>query len=507
MPTWLGIDIGSASVKVALVRSTYRKLAVSRVATTDIVSSDGVAAAVRAAVTEVVGGHPGGGDAVAVAVDGRRVAVHNLRLPAAAGKQLAEVLSFELEAQVPFDLDGSVFDWIVLDREGDSGELAIIAAVARVEDVRFRIELVREAINMEPERVAVGAFALAALADHVGPMSEHASVAIVDLGANASDVLILERGQPVFARTVSTGTGGLPEAAGPLARDITLSVAAHRAQGGNAPEHVYLCGGGAFASGAESFLSGALNLPVHVMPAPSLDLTDLDASEVAGLPRYAKAVALALSLAGRGSGLNLRRGPLVFERGFAWVRERIPVLAGLLSVIAVSFMFSAWARFHVVSAERRSLEGALASVTQEVLGTRVSTASDAQELLAKEAALNDEDPMPHADAFDIMVRLSDAVPPSMKHDIEELSVQKGHILVRGVVGSIPDAQSIQATLAEDRCLSDVKLKSTTQAVGSDRQKYLLEFELKCPEDIKPVSKKKGESAAAGSALTSSSGGK
>jgi general secretion pathway protein L len=198
----------------------------------------------------------------------------------------------------------------------------------------------------------------------------------------------------------------------------------------------------------------------------------------------------------------------VFERGFGWVRERIPVLAGLLSVIAFGFMFSAWARLHVAAQERRALEGALASVTQEVLGSQATSAGEAQGLLAKEAALNDEDPMPHADAFDIMVRLSDAVPPSMKHDIEELDVQKGHVLVRGVVGSIPDAQSIQSTLAEDRCLSDVKLKSTTQAVGSDRQKYLLELDLKCPEDAKPATKKKkGETPSTDGALSSPSEGK
>jgi general secretion pathway protein L len=361
---------------------------------------------------------------------------------------------------------------------------------------------------MEPERVAVGAFALAGLAGHVGPLTEYGSVAVVDLGSAASDVLFLEHGEAVFARTVSTGTGGLPEAASPLARDIALSVAAHRAQGGLAPEHVYLCGDGAFASGAEPFLSGALNLPVHVMPPPDLDVSALSTSDVADLPRYAKAMAIALSLAGRGSGLNLRRGPLVFERGFGWVREKIPVLAGLLSVIVFGFVFSAWARLHVATAERRALEGALASVTQEVLGTQATSASEAQSLLLKEAALNDEDPMPHADAFDIMVRLSDAVPPSMKHDIEELDVQKGHVLVRGIVGSIPDAQSIQATLAEDRCLSDVKLKSTTQAVGSDRQKYLLELDLKCPEDAKPTTKKKkGEASSTDGALSSPVEGK
>jgi general secretion pathway protein L len=115
--------------------------------------------------------------------------------------------------------------------------------------------------------------------------------------------------------------------------------------------------------------------------------------------------------------------------------------------------------------------------------------------------------MPHADGFDVMVRLSQAIPTSMKHDIEELDVQKGHVTVRGIVGSIPDAQQITSTLQEDRCLGDVKLKSTTQAVGSDRQKYVLEFDLKCPEDMKAAPKKKGDTPSGASASAVGSGGK
>ena len=79
--------------------------------------------------------------------------------------------------------------------------------------------------------------------------------------------------------------------------------------------------------------------------------------------------------------------------------------------------------------------------------------------------------------------------------------------MRGIVGSIPDAQAIEATLADDKCLSDVKIKSTTQAVGTDRQKYVLEFDLKCPEDVKAAPKKKGETSTGASAAASGSGGK
>jgi general secretion pathway protein L len=342
---------------------------------------------------------------------------------------------------------------------------------------------------------------------YIPGLADGGTVAIVDLGAKASEVLLLEDGEPVSARTLSTGTSGLPASAQRLARDLRTSFAAHQAQGGRAPTRVYLCGGGAFASGAEGFLSGSLDIPVQALPEPQLEGTTLDPAAARELPKYAKSIALALSLAGRGAGLNLRRGPLAYERGFAWVREKIPVLAGLAAVILVSFVFSAWARLHAVHKERDALQDALGQVTKEVLGTEATTAQDAQDLLTKETSLGDEDPMPHADGFDVMVYLSQAIPSSTTHDVEELDVQKGHVTLRGVVPSVGDAQAIADALGEDKCLDNVKIKSTTQAVGTDRQKYVLEMDLRCPQDVKAAPKKKGEAAGSASAAPSGAGGK
>jgi general secretion pathway protein L len=497
MPTWVGIDIGSTSVKAAVVRATYRRLALIRLAVAEIGAAGDVREAIVAAMRDAMEGEAQGVDAVAAAIDGSRAAIHRLLLPATAQKQLADVLTYELEAQVPFDLSGAVFDWRVVELAGDRAagqeeQLPIVAAVARTEDVRARIELVKEATGLEPERVGVGALALGALVPFVPALSEEDTVAVVDLGARASEVLVLERGEAIFARTLSVGTEGLPATAARLARDIRVSIAAHRAQGGAAPTRVYLCGGGAFASGAEGFLSAELEIPVQVLPDPVVG-----AEGPRGAARHAKAVALALSLAGRGAGLNLRRGELAYEGGYGWLRERIPVLAGLAAVILVSFAFSALARLHAAHKEQEVLEEALGAVTKEVLGTEATGAQHAQDLLAKQTALTDEDPMPHADAFDVMVQLSKAVPTTMTHDVEELEFQKGHVILRGVVGSIPDAQAIASTLGENKCFKDVKIKNTTQQVGSDRQKYLLEMDVKCPADSHAAAKKKGESAGGG----------
>jgi general secretion pathway protein L len=217
--------------------------------------------------------------------------------------------------------------------------------------------------------------------------------------------------------------------------------------------------------------------------------------------RFAKAIGLALGLGGRPAGFDLRRGPLAYERGFAWVREKVPVLAGLVAAIAVSFLFSAWAQLHAASNDKDVLETALGVVSKEVLGEETTSASHANELLGQQTALNDEDPLPHTDAFDVMVKLSEDIPQSMVHDIEELDVQKGHVVVHGIVGTIPDAQSIAASLRAEPCFVDVKITRTTQVIGGDRQKYVLDFDEKCQEDSK-----KKEGMASSSPASSSSGG-
>ena len=187
------------------------------------------------------------------------------------------------------------------------------------------------------------------------------------------------------------------------------------------------------------------------------------------------------------------------------MREKIPLLAGLSTVIVCSFFFSACMELRASSLDRVSLEKALGTVTKEVLGEDTSSASRANELLGQLTAINDEDPMPHADAFDVMVQLSEetVIPKTMNHDIDELDVQKSHVVVHGIVGSIPDVESIKTELANMKCFSEVKIARTNQVVGGDRQKYVLEFDEKCPEDIKGGKKKDTQAAGA----SSSAGGK
>ena len=505
MSTWLGIDIGATAVKVAAIRTAYRKVQLVGVASVEVAQAGGAAEAIREATRLAVGEGGGVGDGTAIAVEGSRATVKVIGLPQSAAKQIAEVLPFELESQLPFDLAEAVFDHRLLGgvREIKGEELAVLVGLAKITDVQARIDLAKGAIGVEPERVGLGAFPVANLVPWVPGLGE-GIVAVLDLGTVSSDVLVLKSGEAVFGRTVGLGTKGLPGTAAKLARELRTTIAAHRAQGGEPPTRVYLCGGGAYVSGAEAFLSSALELPVEVLPAPTLETFGLPRESAATIARFAKAIGLAVGLGPRQAGLNLRKGALAFERGFAWIKERVPILAGLGAVILVSFLFSAWAQLYAKSKERAALESALAAVTKEVLGEETTSATRAKELLGSQTAINDEDPLPHADAFDVMVKLSEHIPSSMVHDIDELDVQKSHVVVHGVVGSIPDAQQIKTNLGTETCFSEPKITRTNQVVGGDRQKYVLELDIKCPEDQRGAAAKKPGATGAGSASASAS---
>ncbi|MFO0739373.1 MAG: pilus assembly protein PilM [Labilithrix sp.] len=511
MSTYLGIDIGTTAVKVAVVRTAYRKVTLEGLASVEIAQAGGVTEAIQMATAAVIPQGHGFGDGVAIALPGSRATMKMVGLPASAMKQINEVLPFELEASLPFDLTEAVFDYRVLpglrDKKGE--ELAVMVGVAKTAEVQARIDVLKGAITVEPERVGVGAFPIANLLPHISVLGEGVC-AVVDLGTVSSDLIIMSKGEPVFARTIGMGTKGLPGTAAKLARELRTTIAAHRSQGGEAPSRLYLCGGGAYVSGAEAFLASSLELPVERLPPPMIEAPNLQPQQGAIIARFAMAIGLALGLTSTRLGLNLRKGPLAFERGMAWVKERVPLLAGLAAVILVSFLFSAWAQLYAKSKEKAVLEEALATVSKEVLGEETREAERAKSLLAAQTAINDEDPLPHADAFDVLVKLSEHIPKEITHDIEELDFQKNHVVVHGIVGSVSDAETIRTNLKEERCFTEPKITRTDQMVGQDnRKKYVLEFDLKCPEDQKGTDKKPatGTTASSATPATSATGGK
>ena len=479
----VGIDIRADRIRAALLRTSYKRVTVDNLVEVELAHFATQAEALQACAAPLLQ-H---GESLAVSIDGDQAFVHNLTLPLTARKQLAEVLPFEIEAQIPVDIDELVYDWREQKHPSGSPNLRVLTAAARIETVRSLIDKVAEVLGREPERVGVGPMPLANLTAVLPNLAEHGAIALVDLGAERSEVLIAVGGEPAFARTVSRGVRGLPATASALARELRQTLVAWLANGGADVSVIYLLGGGAEAPGAANYLASELRMRVAALPPLALD--ELPEEHRTRIPRFAKAIALSLGLAGRSRDLDLRRAGLAYQRGYGFLKEKIPLLVGLIAAIVVSFAFATWAEMKALTRDQEVLEKSLAGLTKDVLGEEVTDPEEAISLLERAQSKREENPMPHMDAFGVMVEISNAIPISMTHDIEEFDMARGHVKINGVVGSTQDAQKIQKALKEARCLKKVRTSKFTQVINSDRQKYVLEFDVRCPEDSTSKSKK------------------
>jgi len=487
MARYIGIDIGSSQVRALLLSTGYKRIAIEAINEVAIDSVESLERALEVCVTPMLP-HS---DGIAVAIDGDGAFVHRLKLPLTARKQIDAVLPFELESQLPIDMSELVYDYRVLRTEPNATAIEVIAALARTEQVKERIELVKRALGREPERVSCGSLVLGNLALVSRELTAKTPVALVDLGSKRTEVAVMSDGEPLFVRTLSRGVAGLPESAALLIAELRQTFLAFLASTDLAIDSVILLGGGAGASGADQYLSHELGLPVRALPTFELEAGP---DVVLALPRFAKALALAAGLSGKPVDLNLRSGPLAYQRGFGFLKERAPLLAGLVAATLVSFLFASWADLHALARENEELVKALAVQSQQELGEELTDPVAVVESIERAKTRDEPDPMPHMDAFDVMVELSNAIPMAVTHDIEELDVDHSHVKVNGIVPTTKDAQDLATKMAEHRCVSGSKIAKVSQVVNDTRQKYVLEFELKCPEDAGAKKKTKAAEA-------------
>ena len=486
----VGIEITATHVRAVTVASSYRHNGIENAVELELSSGITVRDALATAVRPLLG-H---GESIAVSIPGVGAYMLRVELPATALRQIEQVVPFELEARVPVDVDDLVQDFVLNRDKGSSEFLSVLIAAAPIRNVRKIIEDCHEVLGKEAERVGCGPLPLANLVPYLPKnFTEDPATVILDLGEKSSDILILQYGRPAFARTISQGVEKLPASAAVLVAAIKQSVLAWVSQTDRAVTVVYITGVGATMAGAESFLSQQLELAV--LPLPQLNVGRAPEQTWESLSRYSKAIGIALGLGVRPIDPDLRAGPLSYQRGYAFFKEKAPLLSGLVMAAFMSFLFCNWATLRSLDREQKLLTDQLEAYSQQILGKAATDSGEALELLARRKAQEESDPMPHMDAFDVILALSKAVPDKITHDIDEFDMQREHVKMTGIVGSAEEAQMIASNLKDQRCFQDARLSKVVQVVNSDKQKYGLEWDVRCPEDesTKPKKKKSDES--------------
>ncbi|MGF1465217.1 MAG: type IV pilus biogenesis protein PilM [Sandaracinaceae bacterium] len=505
MPTILGLDLRPHVVRGVVLRTALRRSQVTHyleVPVTEDVSPDADGAgddpeesgatAREDAIRRLLAQLPQPPERVYVAVPGHEVSLRRISLPQKVAKKAPELLPLELDDMVPFDMDESVFHYQPIDTV--AGQAHLLAAVSPRGQVRQLLsELAR--VGVDPREVGVAPVALDGLTGLSPDLASGGPHVLVDVGQEGTDLGILTRGTCRFARTLSVGLreldGGQTER---FAREVRQTLAAYRADGGEAPLSYHLGGELAARDDAASWLREILDVPAE-LPVTPIDLPAGVPADHAERPLFMRAAALAGRGLGRGKHLDLRQGDFAAVRAVTALRQHLPLLAACAAAVLVAFMFSTYARYSVLSARHEQLVGELRAATRAHLGRQLTSPSRTLEAIAR--GVRGADPMPAYDAYDALEAISATIPADIQHDVRQLEIdlgdgeESGRFSIRGTVDRIEEIDRIVRALEEHRlvrseggretrlqCFRELELGGAARTAG-ERRSYRVEGDLLC----------------------------
>jgi len=212
----IGLDIGSGFVKVVevdhsgdqpeVVRVAMRPLLPDAIVEGEIMDYGLVSDAVSGLFSEI--GMKGA--EVVTAVGGHDVIIKKIEMDRMKEGDAREVIKWEAEQHVPFDIKSVEIDFQILDPEGDGMQMEVLLVAAKRELVDNKVGLLQDA-GVEPIVIDVDAFALHNAFEHNYPDALDGIVALVNVGHETTNVSILEDGVPILTRDIPFGSRKIRE--------------------------------------------------------------------------------------------------------------------------------------------------------------------------------------------------------------------------------------------------------------------------------------------------------
>jgi type IV pilus assembly protein PilM len=312
--TTVGLDIGSGLIKLVAISHASGGPVLTKVAFAAVPSDAIVDGEVMdpGIVTESIKGLLASAGLktrkIVTAVGGRDVIIKKIAMDRMKEAETREVIRWEAEQHVPFDMDNVEIDFQILDPEGDGLQMTVLLVAAKRELVEHKMALLADA-GLQPSVIDVDAFALHNAFEVNYPEAMHGVVGLVNIGHETTNINILDDGVPVLTRDIPIGTRrfkedlqrerGLSaesaegvlrgtdtnEALEPLleSRGEELAVGIERAaaflqsasRSAAGISRVFTTGGGARIPGLNKLLSDRLRIPVQLAnPIEKLQVAD-----------------------------------------------------------------------------------------------------------------------------------------------------------------------------------------------------------------------------------------
>jgi type IV pilus assembly protein PilM len=219
--TIVGLDIGSSAVKAVEVKPAGKGYKVTAFATEPVPPDaivDGAiidAGSVADAIRRVFDGNKAfKSKDVCASLSGNAVIVKKITLPVMTENELAESIYWEAEQYIPFDIQDVNLDYQILDPgtgPNSRGSMDVLLVAAKKEKIGDYTNVISQA-GRTPVIVDVDAFALQNAFEVNYGLDHGQTVVLLNAGASAININILQGDQSVFTRDISIGGNAYTEA-------------------------------------------------------------------------------------------------------------------------------------------------------------------------------------------------------------------------------------------------------------------------------------------------------
>lgn len=466
----LALDAGGATLRAVLVERTLRSqriLGFYAAPRTDDLAADirALAAAHDLRWDEVISALPGD------------VATHRvLVLPFTDRKRLDQTVPFELETQLPFELDEAVVDYQVLGQDGDSA--VVLAAFAPKTAVRAHLAALAAA-GIDPRIVDLAPLAAVNVL-RLAEAGRTGASALVALDRDRATIAVLEEGRLRGLRTLSRGAGrnGDLEA---VTRDVRWSLLALAGDASLESLALWLGGESADRTDVAETIESAIGIPPQ--PVAALPLAGVPITMRPEQAAFAVPLGLALRESAGALHVDFRRGELAYHREREALWRGLAVTAVLVGVALVLMVTTFIVEGRRLTARRDAARAEIHTLFTAALPNVRNIVNEKAQLGAEIAALEKQRQLygglaPSAPRIiDLLKAVTAGMPSDAQLDVEELTVDGEALRLRGSTRTYEGVEAVKRGLASRPEFRDVQTKDVRASVDGQRVDFRVQVTL------------------------------
>ena len=473
----LAIEIDGDRVRAATADRTWNSFQFIGVFETHRAEGEEDLAPALRRLTEKTG-HP---DIVISALPTDAVAKRLLELPFRDLRRLHQVVPFALEEHLPFPVDGAAVTFVRVGRVGEKS--LVVAAIARKPEVQSHLKLLANA-GLDPKTVTITPFAVASLFARSKNGKQPAAHLVVDAEqASTSFVLIDKQGIPRAMRSIAVGlltpqnTPRAAEETAPIVNALRQTMLAHTADLDGAD--LVVTGRGATVPKLRSNLAEAL-----AMEARDFDCSSLFEGAHADLIGYVNPIAMLLGEMPEQPVelLNFRQGEFAFQgrtRGDLTAFYTTGLLgAGLAALILFHLSLGLYGKIHRL----HLIDRQIARVAAPVLGPDL--ASDPIGQLRSGISAMDKQlrvlggNMSRNSALNTLLTVSQAIPPRIPAEIEDLQVDPTGLRITGLADNFGTVDQVKRALDQSGNFESIEVTHANSSNEANKVDFRLSADFK-----------------------------